>query len=143
MEEVRCPECGAILPPDASAEQCPSCLMQLGLKAAETLDDPSSDERVGLELEAGEGPYTGLRRLGESGIPATPAAHLGERIGVYRILETLGEGGMGMVYLAEQEQPFRRRVALKVIKLGMNTREVVSRFESERQAVALMDHPNI
>ena len=76
-------------------------------------------------------------------MPVAPAAHLGERIGAYRLLETLGEGGMGIVYLAEQEQPFRRRVALKVIKLGMDTREVVSRFESERQAMALMDHPNI
>ena len=76
-------------------------------------------------------------------MPVAPAAHLGERIGAYRLLETLGEGGMGIVYLAEQEQPFRRRVALKVIKLGMDTREVVSRFESERQAMALMEHPNI
>ncbi|HEU5186594.1 MAG TPA: protein kinase, partial [Gemmatimonadaceae bacterium] len=65
------------------------------------------------------------------------------QIGPYRILETLGEGGMGIVYLAEQDEPLRRRVAIKVIKLGMDTREVVARFESERQAVALMDHPNI
>ena len=66
-----------------------------------------------------------------------------ERIGVYRILDTLGEGGMGIVYLAEQERPLRRRVALKVIKVGMDTREVIGRFEAERQALALMDHPNI
>ncbi|MEE8201568.1 MAG: protein kinase, partial [Candidatus Acidoferrales bacterium] len=66
-----------------------------------------------------------------------------ERIGPYRILEQLGEGGMGMVYLAQQEQPFRRRVALKIIKLGMDTREVIARFESERQALALMNHPHI
>ena len=52
MEQARCPECGAILPPDVPAEQCPSCLMQLGLKAAEPLDDSSSGARVGLELEA-------------------------------------------------------------------------------------------
>jgi WD40 repeat protein/serine/threonine protein kinase len=77
------------------------------------------------------------------GMPVAPESHLGERIGAYRLLETLGEGGMGIVYLAEQEQPFRRRVALKVIKLGMDTREVVSRFESERQTMALMEHPNI
>ena len=144
MEQARCPECGALLPPDVSAEQCPSCLMQLGLTAAEPLDDPSSDEWVGLELEAAiDGPCKIVRRLGEGGMPVAPAAHVGERIGAYRLLETLGEGGMGIVYLAEQEQPFRRRVALKVIKLGMDTREVVSRFESERQAMALMEHPNI
>ena len=66
-----------------------------------------------------------------------------EQIGLYRILETLGEGGMGIVYLAEQREPIRRRVALKVIKLGMDTKEVIARFESERQALALMSHPNI
>jgi serine/threonine protein kinase len=65
------------------------------------------------------------------------------QIGPYRILDTLGEGGMGIVYLAEQDTPFRRKVALKVIKVGMDTREVVARFEAERQALALMDHPNI
>jgi hypothetical protein len=55
------------------------------------------------------------------------------RVGRYKILQTIGEGGMGLVYLAEQEQPFRRRVALKVIKIGMDTRAVVARFEAERQ----------
>jgi len=66
-----------------------------------------------------------------------------ERVGPYRILELLGEGGMGIVYHAEQEVPVRRRVALKIIKPGMDSREVVARFESERQALALMSHPNI
>ena len=66
-----------------------------------------------------------------------------DRVGPYKILDRLGEGGMGIVYLAEQEHPFRRRVALKVIKIGMDTREVVARFEAERQALALMDHPCI
>ena len=64
-------------------------------------------------------------------------------IGSYRLLQKLGEGGMGEVYEAEQQSPVRRRVALKIIKWGMDTREVVARFESERQALALMDHPNI
>ena len=67
----------------------------------------------------------------------------GERIGRYRILESIGEGGCGVVYAAEQEQPVRRRVALKVIKLGMDTKQVIARFEAERQVLALMDHPNI
>ena len=66
-----------------------------------------------------------------------------DQIGPYKILQLLGEGGMGVVYLAEQEEPIRRRVALKVIKLGMDTKEVVARFEAERQALALMSHPNI
>jgi serine/threonine protein kinase/tetratricopeptide (TPR) repeat protein len=64
-------------------------------------------------------------------------------IGPYRVLEALGEGGMGVVYRAEQSSPIRREVALKLIKLGMDTRRVVARFESERQALALMDHPHI
>jgi len=64
-------------------------------------------------------------------------------IGPYKLLQKLGEGGYGVVYMAEQEQPIRRRVALKIIKLGMDTRNVIARFEAERQALALMDHPNI
>src|SRR5207249_6430774 len=67
----------------------------------------------------------------------------GDRVGRYRLLQEIGHGGCGVVYMAEQEEPVRRKVALKVIKLGMDTRQVVARFEAERQALALMDHPNI
>jgi serine/threonine protein kinase/Tol biopolymer transport system component len=67
----------------------------------------------------------------------------GTVIGRYRLLEQIGEGGMGVVYMAEQLEPIHRKVALKIIKLGMDTREVIARFEAERQALALMDHPNI
>jgi WD40 repeat protein len=77
----------------------------------------------------------------EAAAPKAEAA--GERIGRYRLLEPIGEGGFGVVWMAEQIEPVRRRVALKIIKLGMDTREVVARFEQERQALALMDHPNI
>ena len=66
-----------------------------------------------------------------------------ERIGPYRLLERIGEGGMGVVYAAEQAEPVRRKVALKLVKAGMDTREVIARFHSERQALALMNHPNI
>jgi len=65
------------------------------------------------------------------------------RIGHYKILEPIGEGGMGTVYLAEQTEPIHRKVALKLIKLGMDTKQVIARFEAERQALALMDHPNV
>src|ERR1700677_5123853 len=68
---------------------------------------------------------------------------IGEKIGRYKLLQQIGEGGCGVVYMAEQEEPVRRRVALKVIKLGMDTKQVIARFEAERQALALMDHPNI
>jgi len=79
-----------------------------------------------------------------SGLPAQPLTEQpGDRIGHYKLLEQIGEGGCGVVYMAEQQEPVRRRVALKVIKLGMDTRQVVARFEAERQALALMDHPHI
>jgi hypothetical protein len=68
---------------------------------------------------------------------------IGKHIGPYKLLQKIGEGGCGSVYMAEQEMPVRRRVALKVIKLGMDTKSVIARFEAERQALALMDHPNI
>src|SRR3954463_3177970 len=67
----------------------------------------------------------------------------GSIIGPYKLLEQIGEGGMGTIYMAEQTRPVRRKVALKIIKLGMDSRQVVARFEAERQALALMDHPNI
>ena len=73
--------------------------------------------------------------------PITESA--GTTIGPYKLLEQIGEGGFGVVFMAEQTQPVRRRVALKVIKPGMDTRQVIARFEAERQALALMDHPNI
>ena len=67
----------------------------------------------------------------------------GDRIGRYKLLQEIGEGGCGVVYMAEQEEPIRRRVAVKIIKLGMDTKQVIARFEAERQTLALMDHPNI
>ncbi|MBN2594728.1 MAG: serine/threonine protein kinase, partial [Sedimentisphaerales bacterium] len=67
----------------------------------------------------------------------------GTKIGRYKLLQLIGEGGFGCVYMAEQEKPIRRKVALKIIKLGMDTRQVITRFEVERQALAMMDHPNI
>ena len=82
-------------------------------------------------------------RPNEMAAPAPLAEKPGDRIGRYKLLEQIGEGGMGAVWMAEQDEPVRRRVALKIIKLGMDTRDVVARFEAERQALALMDHPNI
>src|SRR6266571_1591011 len=67
----------------------------------------------------------------------------GTVIGPYKLLERIGEGGFGVVFMAEQSQPIRRKVALKVLKPGMDTRQVVASFEAERQALAILDHPNI
>jgi eukaryotic-like serine/threonine-protein kinase len=76
-------------------------------------------------------------------IAAAPHEHEGQMIGRYKLLQPIGEGGFGSVWMAEQREPVKRRVALKIIKLGMDTRQVIARFEAERQALATMDHPNI
>ena len=90
----------------------------------DTLDQPpNKPRRPPHKVDASEGP--------------------GTVIGAYKLLQLIGEGGFGVVYMAEQETPVRRRVALKVIKAGMDTRAVIARFEAERQALAMMDHPNI
>jgi len=95
--------------------------------------------QAGDFLEAAAAPQ--LRPTPQITIPLTEKP--GDRIGRYKLLEQIGEGGCGVVYVAEQTEPVRRRVALKIIKLGMDTKSVIARFEAERQVLALMDHPNI
>src|SRR5438876_522568 len=125
----------------------------------QALDIASAEERSGYVKGAcGEDPVLLARvqallhadETGESFLPEQPKATVvpitekpGDRIGRYKLLQQIGEGGCGAVYMAEQTEPVRRRVALKVIKLGMDTKQVIARFEAERQALALMDHPNI
>src|SRR5438093_2287052 len=95
-------------------------------------------EKAGTFLDKAAGP------VGPGGTHLVPITEKpGDKIGRYKLLQQIGEGGCGVVYMAEQEEPVRRRVALKVIKLGMDTKQVIARFEAERQALALMDHPNI
>src|SRR5206468_245057 len=92
-------------------------------------------ERLGSFLEAApSGPATAAEATQEAP---------GAVIGPYKLLQQIGEGGMGTVFMAEQTHPVRRKVALKVIKAGMDTRQVIARFEAERQALAMMDHLNI
>ncbi|MFK7818166.1 MAG: serine/threonine protein kinase, partial [Planctomycetaceae bacterium] len=78
-----------------------------------------------------------------SGLKEQRSSQPGDAVGPYRLLEAIGEGGMGLVYMAEQVEPVRRTVALKIIKPGMDSKQVLARFESERQALAMMEHPNI
>jgi serine/threonine protein kinase len=92
-----------------------------------------------LDRPAANLPFTGAYQPENE----EPVALPGDRIGPYRLMEQIGEGGFGLVFVAEQSEPVRRKVALKVLKPGMDTRDVVARFEAERQALALMDHPNI
>src|SRR5262245_23780558 len=96
----------------------------------------AAHDRLGGPRPAGEGATA-------EAAPPAPGDGPGARVGPYRLLEPIGEGGMGTVYLAEQTAPVRRRVALKLIKAGLDSRQVLARFEAERQALALMDHPNI
>src|SRR5262249_51526630 len=102
-------------------------------------------EEVGafLETPAAAPHSTAVLGRGSTALIATVTEKPGDCIGQYKLLQQIGEGGCGVVYMAEQEKPVRRRVALKVIKLGMDTRSVIARFEAERQALAMMDHPNI
>ena len=112
-----CPACCGRLVAGSNGAMCPACMLQ-----AAFADDPVAGE-TSTQDPLGEQP--------------------GARIGRYKLLEQIGEGGFGVVWMAEQEEPVRRRVALKIIKPGMDTREVVARFEAERQALAMMEHPNI
>ncbi len=94
-------------------------------------------------LRTYEAETAGFLRTPAFGKVTEPGEKPGDQIGPYKLLSRLGEGGMGVVYLAEQTNPVRRRVALKLIKLGMDTKEVIARFESERQALAMMNHPHV
>jgi WD40 repeat protein len=110
-------------------------------------DDETLRQRVEALLRAHESAENFMDKpavaaRGET-VLVKPSEQPGDRIGRYKLLQQIGEGGCGVVYMAEQEEPVRRRVALKVIKLGMDTKSVIARFEAERQALALMDHPNI
>ena len=117
---------------------------------AECDGDAALRQRLEALLAAHEQPETLLTTQADSGRPTikldladAPDEAVGQTLGRYKLLEKVGEGGCGVVYVAEQKEPVRRKVALKVIKLGMDTKQVVARFEAERQALAMMDHPNI
>ena len=128
----------------AAIERCPS-----GERAAFVDGACRGDDQLRSRVEAL------IRSHEEAGTflnePAAPSAtcdqplteKAGTVIGPYKLLQQIGEGGFGVVYMAEQFEPVRRKVALKIIKPGMDTKEVIARFEAERQALALMDHPNI
>ncbi len=118
-DPLPCPQCGTPLTTGALTALCPRCLLRLGM--------------LGNELEDGAaGPFVDA-----------PREAPGTMIERYRLLDEIGEGGFGIVYLAEQMAPVKRKVALKILKPGMDTREIVARFEAERETLALMDHLHI
>src|SRR6185436_8699794 len=119
-----CPRCAGPLPARGWAGLCPKCLVGVSVGTAE-IGESRSPEDVAMVK------------------PDIVAEQPGMMIGRYKLLQQIGEGGFGLVYMAEQSEPVQRKVALKIIKAGMDTREIIARFEAERQALALMDHPNI
>lgn len=136
MAKRKCPTCGMELPEGGKEKLCPRCVVK------EIMNETDGE----------------MPEVSEDGEPAEPTQEVvqksptvaevlaekeGDRIGHYKLLQKLGDGGMGIVWMAEQTKPVRRLVALKVIKPGMDSKEVLARFEAERQALALMDHPNI
>ena len=130
----QCPECGAPI----SGDFCAACL----LKSVD--DEPSAPTRLDVASTASgvESADRGQDAIPSSPHPPQPPAPLlekvGDHIGPYKLLQKIGEGGMGTVWMAEQSQPLRRMVALKLIKPGMDSGQILARFEAERQAVALM-----
>src|SRR5437763_205140 len=109
---------------DAALRAEAEALLEAGARAGEFLEPPARSPVVTVD-------------------DSSVSEHPGTVIGPYKLLEQIGEGGFGVVFLAEQTEPVRRKVALKVLKPGMDTRQVIARFEAERQALAIMDHPNI
>jgi eukaryotic-like serine/threonine-protein kinase len=120
----QCPECDSPLPAGATGGFCPACLLRLGELDGSVNSHSEANAKSEVWKMADDEQSGGL-------------------IGQFKLKEIIGEGGFGTVWMAEQQQPIRRYVALKLLKLGMDTRQVVARFEAERQALALMDHPNI
>ena len=136
MAERRvCARCGTALKAYAGGRLCPSCLLRGGLPIDGGAASVTTPSAPGCALSL---PHA----FGDNELLAVTEKP-GDKIGHYKLLQQIGEGGCGVVYMAEQQEPIRRKVAFKVIKVGMDTRQVIARFEAERQALALMDHPNI
>jgi serine/threonine protein kinase/WD40 repeat protein len=132
------------------AVQCNSLQQRAAILDAECGPDAVLRAEVESLLRAGDAAGSIAKEL-TPGLEATQdhstsrdaGQDVGTSVGLYKLLEQIGEGGMGVVYMADQQSPVRRRVALKLIKLGMDTKQVIARFEAERQALAMMEHPNI
>src|SRR5262249_15050396 len=142
----KCRRCGAPLASDAPGSACWSCMIAAGTSSSS--ESKAADPFSADKAPASDQPAIGLDvvRVASAqspGIALDDDDVVGQTIGTYKLRELLGEGGCGVVYVAEQFEPVRRRVALKLIKPGMDSKQVIARFEAERQALAMMDHPNI
>ncbi|MCW5551685.1 MAG: serine/threonine protein kinase [Verrucomicrobiae bacterium] len=138
----QCGKCGAPLSGYAPDGLCAACLLECAIEVEPPLTPSLSPTGGEGGVSPGGGEFPPLPQPNTKP-PRPDEESPGSVIGRYKLLEKIGEGGFGVVYVAEQREPVKRRVALKIIKLGMDTRQVVARFEAERQALAMMDHPNI
>src|SRR5215212_6766511 len=120
---------------DADLRARVEALLRAHAAAGSFLEHPAAGPAGTATFEPGGG-------AGETALHSPPEP-VGAMIGPYKLLQQIGEGGMGTVFMAEQTQPIQRKVALKIIKAGMDSRQVIARFEAERQALAMMDHVNI
>jgi serine/threonine protein kinase/tetratricopeptide (TPR) repeat protein len=140
-----CEQCAVPLPGQAVGGLCASCLLKLALdppaEPTEMAGDSGSASAEPVHVHCFGDDEPGEMISDQPAAPPQEAA--GSRIGHYQLLKIIGEGGFGTVWMAEQSEPVQRRVALKIIRIGMDTREFIARFEQERQALAMMDHPNI
>jgi serine/threonine protein kinase len=128
------------VPDEGWAGLCPKCLVRVSLEPPQAAEVGPSAAESSRADETRRVEPPGKTLLVQSDVPLE---RTGVMIGRYKLLQQIGEGGFGIVFMAEQTEPVQRKVALKIIKAGMDTREVIARFEAERQALALMDHPNI
>ena len=146
VQALFCPQCGRELPADAPQGRCPACHDRATISTEFSGDfDEVADlysTPVNPDASTYIPPVNGEPTIEFLGDPPV-ADGSGSRIGPYMLLQKIGEGGMGAVYLADQETPVRRRVAVKIIKPGLDSKQFIARFEAERQTLALMDHPNI
>ncbi len=141
MVERTCPRCGNRLPADAPAmlSLCPACMLSAAMEdprveAREDAADPALLRSISAD------PPASTEQLACNQLSDQPLPSIGPR---FKLLEAVAEGGMGVVYKAEQRAPVHRTVAVKLIKLGMDTRQVLARFDAERQALAMLNHPNV
>src|SRR5947209_5396024 len=137
-----CRQCGAVILTGSPGGLCARCLLSLGLEPELGVNEAAEVDQP-EQKDEGTGHKTRTAALVAALIRDPLTEKPGDKIGPYTLLEQIGQGGFGVVYKAEQKEPVKRIVALKIIKLGMDTKQVVARFEIERHTLELMDHPNI
>ena len=133
MEDRQCKECGSLISSETDSKFCNACVLKSALRPTEVVGGEVELESA-EKSEAGSGGWEGLLWTQDK---------LPRWVDRYRLVRQIGEGAFGIVYAAEQREPIRRQVAVKIVKPGHESEEILARFDAERQALALMDHPNV